>query len=68
MTGFLQKIQFSESNILMKNLKGKQNKLIWDLHSIPTIHSEKIRNRIFFANYKRIKKALETLWDYSTTR
>ena len=43
--GFLRKINFFASNILQINipiLKGKRNKLNWNLQSIPKIHSEKI--------------------------
>ena len=49
-------------------LGGKRNKLNWDLHPIPTIHSEKNKKTISFADYNRIKKAIETPMDYSSIR
>ena len=44
--------QFDKKFILKRN----QNKLNWNLHSVPTIHSEKNKKTVSFADYNRIKK------------
>ena len=57
MSGFIQKTSVLNIKYFDKKkfiLKGKRNKLNWDLHPIPTIHSEKIRKLSFFADNNRI--------------
>ena len=66
MTGFLRKLQFFVSNILMKNLFWKESETNWIEIYIQFLES--IQKTVSFADNNRIKKVLEIPMDYSSTR
>ena len=58
MTGFLRKIQFSVTNILMKILYWKESEINWIEIYIQFLQSiQKNKKTVSFADYNRIKKA-----------